>query len=97
MLDVPTGTVRGDHAHRACHQFFVCLRGACTLRVDDGRTADQVLLESPATGVHAPPLTWCTVRLDLPGTVLLVLASDSYDRSDYVLDYAEFLTLVSLP
>jgi hypothetical protein len=97
MLDVPAGKVRGDHAHRACHQFFVCLRGACTLRLDDGRTSGEVLLESPAVGVHAPPLTWATVRLDLPGTVVLTLASDPYDRSDYIVDYDEFLQLVSAP
>ena len=27
------------------------------------------------------------------GAVLLVMASDPYDRSDYVSDYAEFITL----
>lgn len=95
MFEVPAGTLRGDHAHRRCHQFFVCLRGACTLRLDDGTASDQLLLETPALGVHAPPLTWCTVRLDLPGTVVLVLASDAYDRADYILDYAEFLSVVS--
>ena len=95
MLDVPTGMLRGDHAHRACHQFFVCLRGACTIAFDDGRRRDQLVLESPAVGVHAPPLTWCTVRLDIPGTVLLTLASDPYEAADYILDYDEFLRLVA--
>jgi hypothetical protein len=95
MLDVPAGMLRGDHAHRACHQFFVCLRGACTIALDDGRTRGQLVLESPAVGVHAPPLTWCTVRLDIPGTVLLTLASDPYEAGDYIFDYDEFLRLVT--
>lgn len=95
MIDVPAGMLRGDHAHRECHQFFVCLRGACTIGVDDGRARDQLVLESPAVGVHAPPRTWCTVRLELPGTVLLTLASEPYDRDDYIHDYAEFLSLVN--
>lgn len=95
MMDVPAGTLRGDHAHRACHQFFVCLRGACTIGLTDGRARDQLVLESPAVGVYAPPLTWCTVRLDLPGTVLLTLASDPYRADDYIHDYDEFLGLVN--
>lgn len=94
MLDVPAGRLRGDHAHRACHQFLVCLRGACTIAFDDGHRRDQIVLESPAIGVHAPPLVWSTLRIDLPGTVLLTLASDPYSADDYIHDYDEFLSVV---
>ena len=97
MLDVPAGSLRGDHAHRTCHQFLVCLRGACTLGFDDGHTRDGRMLDSPAVGVHASPLIWCTVRLDVPGTVLLVLASDPYRADDYIHTYDEFLRIVSAP
>lgn len=94
ITGIPAGAVRGDHAHRECHQFLVCLRGACLLHVDDGTVRDEVLLDSPGLGVHAPPLTWCTLHLQMPGTVMLVLASDPYQANDYIHDYDEFLRMV---
>ena len=33
---IPSGQVRGEHAHRLCAQFFVCTHGECHVLVDDG-------------------------------------------------------------
>jgi acetyltransferase-like isoleucine patch superfamily enzyme len=37
VLDVPSAEVRGEHAHRSCHQFFICVRGSVKVVADDGR------------------------------------------------------------
>src|SRR6202165_4735030 len=36
ILDVPEPEVRGEHAHKLCHQFLLCIRGSCFLLFDDG-------------------------------------------------------------
>lgn len=96
IAEVPAGGVRGDHAHRECHQFFVCLRGACTLRTEDVSGAVTALrLDSAATGIHAPPMTWCTLHDFSSDALLLILASDVYSADDYVHDREEFLRLAA--
>src|SRR3954470_22259702 len=35
VFDVPGKDVRGEHAHRSCHQFLVCARGSVAVVLDD--------------------------------------------------------------
>jgi hypothetical protein len=95
ISEVPPDAERGAHAHVACHQFFVCLRGTCTLEIDDGRTVTDVTLDTPALGIHAPPLHWCTLRAFSADALLLVLASDVYRADDYIYQYDEFRRLAA--
>lgn len=92
LFNVPGREVRGEHAHRACHQFLVCVKGQVTLLVDDGTAREQVLLDSPAIGVHIPPMIWAAQYAYSEDAVLLVLASDVYDPDDYIRDYSDFLS-----
>ena len=91
---VPGREVRGQHAHRTCHQFLVCLRGSCRVIADDGKHRQEFLLDHPAVGVYLPPKTW-GVQFDYSAdAALLVFASHAYDARDYVRDYEAFLKLV---
>jgi UDP-2-acetamido-3-amino-2,3-dideoxy-glucuronate N-acetyltransferase len=90
VYDVPAAEVRGQHAHRECHQFLVCVRGSCTATADDGVTQETFVLDSPATGLYMPPMTWGSQREYSADAVLLVFASHSYDPADYMDDYAEW-------
>ena len=95
VTDVPAWASRGGHAHRALHEFLICLRGRVRCALDDGSSRDEVALDSPAIGLHMPPLLW-GVQFDYSSdATLLVLASDVYDETDYITDYDEFLQLVS--
>lgn len=91
---VPGREVRGQHAHRKCHQFLVCVRGSCRVIADDGRSREEFLLDDPALGVYLPPMTWGVQYDYSPDAALLVLASHAYDARDYIRDYEEFLKLV---
>lgn len=88
---VPSRETRGEHAHRTCEQFLVCLRGSCTLLLDDGRHRLEVVLDSPASGVHVPAGIWSVQYKYTPDAMLLVFASQPYDPADYIRDYQEFL------
>jgi dTDP-4-dehydrorhamnose 3,5-epimerase-like enzyme len=91
---VASRQIRGQHAHRKCHQFLVCVRGSCRVIADDGKRRQEFALDTPARGVYLPPLTW-GVQYDYSAdAALLVLASHPYDPADYVRDYDDFLRLV---
>lgn len=95
VFDVPSREVRGEHAHRRCHQFLVCAHGECRVIADDGREREEIALDSPSIGVHIPPMIWATQYRYSPDAVLLVLASEVYQPEDYIRDYAEFCALTA--
>jgi acetyltransferase-like isoleucine patch superfamily enzyme/dTDP-4-dehydrorhamnose 3,5-epimerase-like enzyme len=97
VYDVPSKEVRGEHAHRACHQFLVCVKGSVGIVLDDGTRRDEIVLDSARVGLHIPPMVWGIQYQFSPDAVLLVLASDRYSAEDYIRNYDEFLAAVKRP
>lgn len=89
--DVPSRDVRGQHAHRACHQFLVCVAGSCRVIADDGKRRQEILLNRSSLGLYLPPMVWAAQFDYSADAALLVLASHAYDPGDYIRDYNEFL------
>jgi dTDP-4-dehydrorhamnose 3,5-epimerase len=89
------GVIRGLHAHRRLTQWAVCVAGACTMQLDDGRERADVRLDRPDVAVEIGPMVWHEMRDFEPGTVLMVLADAGYDEADYIRDHAEFERLVA--
>ena len=50
VFDVPSRETRGEHAHLRLSQLLVCLRGECSLVLDDGRRRAGLVLNSPTVG-----------------------------------------------
>ncbi len=94
VFDVPGKDVRGEHAHRRCQQFLVCVRGSVSVVVDDGTAREEVTLDTPQRGVYVPAMIWAAQYRYSPDAVLLVFASDYYDPDDYLRDYDVFLSAV---
>ena len=94
-FDVPGKDVRGEHAHRRCQQFLVCLRGSLSVVVDDGRSSEEIVLDRPSIGLYVPPMTWAVQYQYSADGLLLVFASDLYDPADYIRDYDEFLSAIA--
>jgi len=94
VFDVPSESVRGEHAHRKLHQFLVCISGQCHLVTDDGAERHEFVLDSLSKGVHIPPMVWGIQYKISREAILLVLASDYYDPADYIRDYSEFRALL---
>lgn len=91
---VPSEKTRGQHAHKECHQFLICVKGQCAVVADDGKSRQEFMLDSPALGVYLPPMTWGTQYKYSADAILLVFASDYYDSDDYVRNYDEFTNLL---
>ncbi|WP_091959203.1 WxcM-like domain-containing protein [Bradyrhizobium shewense] len=94
VFDVPSIETRGQHAHRQCHQFLICVRGSCSVVVDDGHKRAEVRLNSPNKGIYLPPMVWGVQYNFTSDAVLLVFASDRYNPDDYIRSYSEFVELV---
>lgn len=92
-FEVPSEKTRGEHAHLRCKQFLICVKGRCSVVVDDGRNRQEFLLDRPDLGLYLPPMTWGIQYRYSADATLLVFASEYYDNSDYIRDYAEFLRL----
>jgi UDP-2-acetamido-3-amino-2,3-dideoxy-glucuronate N-acetyltransferase len=93
VFDVPSMEIRGEHAHRVCHQFLICAHGSCSVVVDDGVNREEILLDRPDLGIYIPPMIWGIQYKYSKESVLLVFASDTYNDSDYVRNYEEYLSL----
>ena len=94
LYDIPGGEARGAHAHRQCHQFLIAASGAFEVVLDDGVNKRTVMLNRPFCGLHIPPGIWAAEQGFSSGSVCLVLASETYNESDYIRDYDEFLEAV---
>lgn len=94
VFDVPSKETRGEHAHYACHQFLICVRGRCAVLADDGENRIEVTLDSPEKGIYLPPMTWGVQYKYSQDAVLLVFASHQYDAEDYIRNYSDFINAV---
>jgi len=95
MYGAGDAVIRGRHAHKSLQQILICVHGNCRVRLDDGRERKTISLDHPNEGLYIPHLVWREIFDFTPDTVLLVLASDVYDKSDYIRDYEEFIEYVS--
>lgn len=91
IFDVPTKEVRGEHAHRVCEQFLVCIKGSVRVLCDDGRHRQDFHLASSEVGLYLPPMVWGVQYHYSPDAMLMVYASEKYDPADYIRDYEGFL------
>ncbi|WP_127904110.1 WxcM-like domain-containing protein [Solirhodobacter olei] len=91
VFDVPSEELRGEHAHKHCHQFLICLHGSCRVLLDDGERRCEVTLDRPDMGVFMPAMVWGTQYRYSADAVLLVFASRPYESEDYLRTYDRFL------
>jgi hypothetical protein len=90
LYDVPGGSERGAHAHKALHQFMVAMSGSFDVILDDGEREHRFQLNRSYYGLYIPPMHWRLLNNFSSGSVCMVLASEHYDANDYYRDYDEF-------
>ena len=85
--DVP----RGFHAHKELQQIAFCIQGSCKILMNNGKEKQEVLIGQSNKGLFIPPMVWHEMHGFSEDCILLVLASDHYDESDYIRNYDQFL------
>jgi UDP-2-acetamido-3-amino-2,3-dideoxy-glucuronate N-acetyltransferase len=93
VFNVGEGQTRGGHAHKTVHQLLACVKGSCVVTFDNGKTHHDAPLDRPELALYLPPGIWATQHDFSADAVLVVLASDVYDPSEYIKDYNEFLSM----
>lgn len=88
---------RGFHAHKRLQQAIICVNGACEIVLDDGQEREHFLLDKPERGLSVEPMMWREIYPVAKDCVLVVLASEPYDETDYIRDYQDFLEKLANP
>ncbi|QLE78816.1 WxcM-like domain-containing protein [Francisella sp. Scap27] len=91
IFDTKSDVRRGFHAHTSLEQVLVCVSGSCKILVDDGKSRENILLDSPDKGLLISGLVWREMFDFSNDCVLMVLASEYYDESDYIRCYDGYL------
>lgn len=91
LYDVPGGSERGGHAHKALHQLIIAMSGSFDILLDDGRKKKRVHLNRSYTGLYVCPMIWRELDNFSSGSVCMVLASSCYDELDYYRNYDEYV------
>jgi UDP-2-acetamido-3-amino-2,3-dideoxy-glucuronate N-acetyltransferase len=90
-LQAPAGARRGNHAHRLCWQFFLCVNGAVDVICDDGDSQQTFTLDRGNLALIVPPTIWNSVVFQKPQSSVVVLCDRGYEAQDYLHDYDQFL------
>ena len=91
LYDIPGGESRGAHAHKALEQLIIAASGSFRVTLDDGDVKRSFVLNRPYQGLYVKPGIWRDLNDFSSGAVCMVLASEKYDKDDYIRDYKEFL------
>lgn len=88
--------VRGQHANKKTEFVLVNVAGTSKVKVRDGKGNEAVFsLNRPHTGIYLPKMVWKDMYDFSSDSVLLCLASDHYDASEYIRNYDEFVCAVN--
>ena len=82
---------RGNHSHYKTKQFLVAVNGNCKVTLDNGKEKETFDLNKQNLGLFQDALVWGTMHDFSNDCVLMVLADEYYDASDYITDYDKFL------
>lgn len=83
--------IRGQHANRKTEFVLINVSGTSKVKVDNGFETDIIELDKPRMGLYIPTMMWKDMYDFSADSVLLVLASEHYDGSEYIRDYDDFI------
>ena len=90
LYDVPSGSVRGGHAHIEQYALLLALSGSFDVKLDDGFEKTTITLNNPTKGLLISTGIWRELENFSSGSVCLVFSSDKFLEEDYIRDYNEF-------
>jgi dTDP-4-dehydrorhamnose 3,5-epimerase-like enzyme len=93
IYDVPGGEIRGAHAFREQKEIIIALSGSFDVILNDGESEQTYSLNRSYKALYVPEMLWRSMENFSTNSVALVLASTTFDRTDYIRDFDEFLNL----
>jgi dTDP-4-dehydrorhamnose 3,5-epimerase-like enzyme len=77
-------SVRGKHRHHKTIQAVICINGTCTIGNDNGVRKEEFILNSKTQCLILYPEDYHWMFNFSKDSILLVLASEYFDPSDYI-------------
>ena len=81
---------RGNHAHKECSQFIVCLTGQLKVVVNDGEAEKKYELNASSNGLLIPPGIWAYQEYGSESTMINVYCDQEYKESDYIRSFDDY-------
>ena len=91
IYDIPSGSIRGAHAHYKAWQAIIAASSSFEVVVDDGGKTRSFRLDRPYRMLLVPPGIWCHLHDFASASVALVLTSEYFSKEDYISSWPEFL------
>jgi hypothetical protein len=89
----PQDVTRGGHAHKILEQVIFAVAGTITFNTENlAGEKSTFILDDPSKGLFIPKHIWRDIHFT-HNAVLLCLASELYDESEYIRDYNDFCKL----
>lgn len=83
--------IRGQHANRKTEFVLINVSGTSKVKVDNGYETEIIELNKPRMGLYIDVMVWKDMYDFSDDSILLVLASQHYDGTEYIRDYDMFL------
>ena len=84
---------RGNHAHKRCTQFFLCLNNKINIKFDDGKKTKSIMIRNNNVGILVPPKIWSSQIYLEKDTIMAVFCDSFYDENEYIRNYDQFLRI----
>jgi dTDP-4-dehydrorhamnose 3,5-epimerase-like enzyme len=81
-------SVRGGHRHHKTIQAAICIKGSCVISNNSGEKKEEFLLDSPSKCLILEPKDWHKMYKFTKDAILMVLASEYFEKNDYI--YEEY-------
>lgn len=96
IFDSSKDVIRGKHAHKNLQQVIICARGECDFIIDDGSVREKIKLNDPSQGLYLNSCVWREFSNFSSDCLIIVLASEYYNKDDYIHNYDEFIKICAL-
>jgi hypothetical protein len=84
IFGTPEDVSRGGHKHIKNIQGLICVQGSCAVEVDNEKIQGTYVLDRPNKCLILYPEDWHVMNRFTRDAILLVLASEYYDPTDYI-------------
>ena len=86
--------IRGMHANRNSEFLMIAISGSCKIKIDDGFTTEEVILNDPTKALYLDKMIWKEMLDFSYNAILLVLTNTKYDNTEYIRDYQQYKEII---
>jgi dTDP-4-dehydrorhamnose 3,5-epimerase-like enzyme len=95
IFDTKGSVSRGLHANRRTKHLLININGSCRVKVDNGKEKVDILINRPDQGLFINNMVWKEMHEFSYNCILMVLASEYYDETEYIRDYNEYMKIIN--